>query len=219
MAKAKDKEQYVVTAGYVTVETQVGAGRALVDVPHGAPLPDDVSDEQRQRLLDAGAISLRDGDGDVDASAETDGPTNRFGTPAARPVPGLVEPDEIDRDVIVAGAAEDILDWVGEDLARARVALDMEQAKGLNTRQGLVVELQKVMGGQETEPPAVPEALVDDGTVIAPATPGGVAVPDPDPLAGGAGDSASTPAKATKATAAAKASAAKATKATGSSRG
>ncbi|SBT64226.1 hypothetical protein GA0070622_1196 [Micromonospora sediminicola] len=214
----KDTEQYVVTAGYVTVETQVGAGRAHVDVPHGAPLPDDVSDEQRQRLLDAGAIGKRDGDGDVDASAETDGPTTRFGTPAARPVPGLVEPDEIDRDVIVAGAAEDILDWVGEDLARARVALDMEQAKGLNTRQGLVVELQKVMGGQETEPPAVPEELVDDGTVIAPAATGGVALPDPDPLAAsGDASAAATPAKATPAKAT-KATAAKATKATGSSR-
>ncbi|MEU0081371.1 hypothetical protein ABZY58_26015 [Micromonospora tulbaghiae] len=214
---AKDKEQYVVTAGYVTVETQVGAGRAQVDLPHGAPLPDDVPDEQRQRLLDAGAIGLRDGD--TDASAETEGPTTRLGTPAGRPVPGLVEPDEIDRDIIPAGTAEDILDWVGEDLARARVALDMEQAKGLNTRQGLVVELQKVMDGQETEPPEVPESLVDDGTVIAPAAPGGVAVPDPDPLAGGAGDTsaAATPAKTTpaKATKATKATAAKAT---GSSR-
>ncbi|MFC4146608.1 hypothetical protein ACFO0M_10105 [Micromonospora mangrovi] len=214
----KDTEKYVVTAGYVTVETQVGAGRAQVDVPHGSPLPGDVSDEHRQRLLDAGAIGLQD---DKDAPADTEGPTTRFGTPAGRPVPGLVEPDEIDRDIITAGTAEAILDWVGEDLARARVALDMEQTKGLNTRQGLVAELQKLMGGQETEPPAVPEAITDDGLVIAPVTPGGVAVPDPDPLAAGAGDTsaAAAPAKSTSAKATpAKATKATAAKATGSSR-
>lgn len=45
-----------VAAGFVTVETDVGPGRAFVDVPHGHLLPDDVPGEQVQALLAAGAI-------------------------------------------------------------------------------------------------------------------------------------------------------------------
>ncbi|MEO3922704.1 hypothetical protein ABGB07_02295 [Micromonosporaceae bacterium B7E4] len=47
---------YVVTAGYVTVETAVPGGRAAVDIPRGAELPDDVPDEQRAALLTQGHI-------------------------------------------------------------------------------------------------------------------------------------------------------------------
>lgn len=47
---------YVVVAGYVTVETAVGTGRAHVDVPAGADLPGDVPAEQVQALLARGAI-------------------------------------------------------------------------------------------------------------------------------------------------------------------
>lgn len=54
---------YVVTAGYVTVETAVpGGGRAMVDIPRGAPLPDDVPAEQRDTLLARGAIAAVEGE-------------------------------------------------------------------------------------------------------------------------------------------------------------
>lgn len=168
-------DDYVVTAGYVTVETQVGAGRAHVDIPQGSPLPADVPAEQRTRLINAGAVGRRDGKGTEDTG---DGVSDRLGRPVDRPVPGLVEPDEIDPDVVPAGAAEDVLAWVGDDLARARVALDMEQAKGLNARAGLITELESVMAGQETDPPAVPESLTDGPAGVSRAASGGVAVPD-----------------------------------------
>jgi len=169
-----NSDKYVVTAGYVTVETQVGAGRAMVDIPKGSPLPDDVSEEHRTRLIGAGAVAAESGDQE-----------DRSDAAAARPVPGLVEPDEIDTDVIPAGSAEQVLEWVGEDLARARVALHEEKAKGLNARQGLITELEKVAGGLETDPPSVPESLVDDGLAVAPAAMGGVTVPSNDPGEGG----------------------------------
>ena len=47
---------YVVTSGYVTVETAVGAGRAHVDIPRGAVLPGDVPAEQVDTLLRLGHI-------------------------------------------------------------------------------------------------------------------------------------------------------------------
>lgn len=55
---------YVVTAGYVSVETAVPGGRAEIDLPRGAALPDDVPAEQRDRLLRAGAIAAVDGGAD-----------------------------------------------------------------------------------------------------------------------------------------------------------
>jgi hypothetical protein len=47
---------YVVTAGYVTVETAVPGGRAQIDLPVGAVLPDDVPAERVQTLLGLGRI-------------------------------------------------------------------------------------------------------------------------------------------------------------------
>lgn len=47
---------YQVTAGYVTVQTSVGAGRAYIDVLRGAVLPADVDDETIAVLLQSGAI-------------------------------------------------------------------------------------------------------------------------------------------------------------------
>lgn len=47
---------YIVTAGYVTVQTAVGEGRAWVDVPRGAELPGDVPQEEIDRLAAAGHI-------------------------------------------------------------------------------------------------------------------------------------------------------------------
>ncbi len=157
----KNDDELVVLAGSVTVKRQVGAGEAYVDVAQGEPVGN-LDDETRERLLASGAIGRRDGAPYV---------------PTARPVPGLVEPDEIDRDIIPAGAAEDVLAWVGDDLARARVAADMERAKGLNARSGLIAELENVKAAEETEPPAVPEHY-DPNTAVNPAPSGGVVVPD-----------------------------------------
>lgn len=53
---------YVVTAGYVTVETAVPGGRARIDIPAGRPLPDDVPAEDVDRLLGLGHIAELPGD-------------------------------------------------------------------------------------------------------------------------------------------------------------
>lgn len=42
---------YIVSAGYVTVETAVPGGRARIDIPQGAVLPEDVPQEDVDRLL------------------------------------------------------------------------------------------------------------------------------------------------------------------------
>jgi hypothetical protein len=158
------KKDLVVLAGYVTVLTQVGAGRAYVDFQQGATLPDDLSEEDRERLLKSNAIGERGGDAEYVAQA--------------RPVPGEVEPDEIPADIIPGGSIDQIMAWVGSDLARARVARHEELAKGDKARQRLIKRLDEVKAAEETEPPAVPEHL--DGSVQ-PAPAGGVAVPDEDP--------------------------------------
>lgn len=150
--------ELVVKAGSVTVKRQVGAGMAYVDVAQGEPVGD-IDDETRERLLASGAIGKPD-----DAAYVV----------AARPVPGEVEPDEIDRDVIPAGSVDQVMGWVGDDLARARVAAEMERAKGPKARAGLLAKLDGVRADQETEPPAVPETYSRD---VQPAPAGGVASP------------------------------------------
>jgi hypothetical protein len=156
----KTSDELVVKAGSVTVLRQVGAGKAWVDVAQGEPVGD-LDDETRERLLASGAIGKKD-----DAAYVV----------AARPVPGEVEPDEIDKDVIPAGSVEQVLAWVGTDLARARVAAEMERAKGPKARAGLLAKLDGVRADLETEPPAVPEAYTGD---VQPAPVGGVATPVP----------------------------------------
>ena len=47
---------YRVVAGYVSVETAVPGGRAVIDIPAGSMLPDDVPGETADRLLAAGDI-------------------------------------------------------------------------------------------------------------------------------------------------------------------
>lgn len=158
--KVKDDE-LVVLAGSVTVLRQVGAGKAYVDVPQGEPVGD-IDDETRDRLVGSGAIGRRDG-----KPYET----------AARPVPGEVEPDEIPDGLLPGGSVEQILDWVGDDLARARVARDMEEAKGPKARATLLAALDKVKAKVETEPPTVPEFYTGD---VQPAPAGGVAIPVDD---------------------------------------
>jgi hypothetical protein len=153
--------ELAVLAGYVTVLRQVGAGKAYVDVAQGEPVGD-IDDETRERLLKSGAIGRRDG---------------KPYEVAARPVPGEVEPDEIPGDLLPGGSLEQILDWVGDDLARARVARDMEEAKGPKARATLLKALDDVKVSVETEPPAVPEAYTGD---VQPAPAGGVAIPVDD---------------------------------------
>lgn len=151
-------DELVVLAGSVTVLRQVGAGMAYVDVAQGEPIGD-IDDETRDRLLRQKAIGRRDGEPYV---------------AGGRPVPGEVEPDEIDTDVIPGGTIEQVMDWVGDDLARARVARHEETAKGDKARAGLLKRLDEVKAAQETEPPTVSESF--DGTVQ-PAPAGGVAAP------------------------------------------
>ena len=152
------KNELVVKAGSVTVLRQVGAGKAWVDVPQGEPVGE-IDDETRDRLLASGAIGKAD-----DAAYVI----------AARPVPGEVEPDEIDKDIIPAGSVEQIMAWVGDDLARARVAADMEEAKGPKARANLLKKLADVKAKTETEPPEVPEFY---DPKIQPSPAGGVATP------------------------------------------
>jgi hypothetical protein len=162
-----EKKDLVVLAGYVTVLTQVGAGRAYVDFKQGDTLPDDLSAEDRERLLKQNAIGERDGD----ATFVTQ----------ARPVPGEVEPDEIPADIIPGGTIDAIMAWVGDDLARARVARHEELAKGDKARATLLKKLDDVKAKVETEPPTVPESFDQN---VQPAPAGGVAVPMDDPSEG-----------------------------------
>ena len=158
--KIKDDE-LVVLAGSVTVLRQVGAGKAYVDVPQGEPVGE-IDDETRERFLKSGAIGRRDG---------------KPYEAAARPVPGEVEPDEIPPGLLPGGSVDDILAWVGDDLARARVARDMEESKGKNARANLLKKLDEVKTKSETEPPEVPEFYTGD---VQPAPAGGVATPVDD---------------------------------------
>ena len=47
---------HIVKAGYVTVTTTVGAGRAAIDIPRGETVPGDVPAEEIERLLAHGHI-------------------------------------------------------------------------------------------------------------------------------------------------------------------
>lgn len=161
VADVKNDDELVVLAGSVQIKRQVGAGYAIVDVTQGEPVGE-IDDETRERYLKSGAIGRRDGEPYV---------------APGRPVPAEVEPDEIDTDVIPGGSVEQIMAWVGDDLARARVARDMELAKGLKARANLIQKLDKVKVSTETEPPEVPEAY--DGS-IQPTPAGGVATPVDD---------------------------------------
>lgn len=162
MSDEKKTDELVVLAGSVQIKRQVGAGYAIVDVTQGEPVGE-IDDETRERYLKSGAIGRRDGEPYV---------------APGRVVPAEVEPDEIDTDVIPGGSIEQIMAWVGDDLARARVAKDMEQAKGLKARATLIQKLDEVKVSTETEPPTVPEAY--DGTIQPTAAPGGVATPVDD---------------------------------------
>lgn len=111
--------RYIVTAGYVPAETAVPGGRATVDIPRGALLPEDVPAETVEALL---------GLGHIEAVAEKPAPE-----PATDPDP---MPD---------GPIPVLLAWVGEDLDRAQLAFDAEQAKGDGARKGVVDPLTELL--------------------------------------------------------------------------
>ncbi|GLY21690.1 hypothetical protein [Micromonospora sp. NBRC 101691] len=171
----------VVRGGYVTVKRKVGAGMAYVDIPAGQELPDDVSAEERDALVASGAVGPADDDTHDDERTEA-AHTAPDGTPVDRPVAGEVEPDEIDPDVIPGGSTEQIMAWIGDDLARARVARHEEKAKGDKARAGLIDLIEQRMAELESEPPAVPESWQE--TNPGSATGGGVVEPVDDPGAG-----------------------------------
>lgn len=110
----------IVTAPYVTVETDVGPGRARIDIPRGEPVPADVSAEDRDRLLRLGHV------------AELD-------EPAEATVPAGPDPDAVPDGTIAV-----VLDWVGDDPEKAQRALDVEEAKGDRARSTLVADLSAI---------------------------------------------------------------------------
>lgn len=105
---------YLVTAAYVTVETDVGPGRARVDIPHGALLPADVPAEDRERALRLGQVQ------EVDDFVEPPAP-------------------EQDPEQVPDGTIAVVLDWVGGDPDRARRALEVEL--GNRARSTLIADL------------------------------------------------------------------------------
>lgn len=117
---------WVVVAGQATAETNVGAGRARVDFPRGAVLPDDVPAEDIERLAALGQIAK--------APAE----------PAAV-VDGGDSEAAVDGDAVPEGTIAVVMAWVGADVGRARRALEVEQLKGDKARLTLVGELERIL--------------------------------------------------------------------------
>ena len=120
---------YVVTAGYVTVETErPGGGRAAVDIPRGQILPADVPQAQIDWEL-----RLRT----IEPVGETK-PTEAPALPA--------EPEaEADPDPLPPGMSVSATQaWVGSDLARAAKALAAEKAAA-SPRATLIDRLGKLL--------------------------------------------------------------------------
>lgn len=114
---------WVVTAGYVTVETAVSGGRAQVDIPRGAPLPDDVPAEQRARLLELGQVA--------EVTVEHVEP--------AEPAPPVAEPGPAD------GTIAEVMERVGGDREKALAAWHAEDAKGEKARSTLMRDLAAIV--------------------------------------------------------------------------
>lgn len=113
--------RYVVTAGYVTVETELpGGGRALVDVARGSVLPADVPQEQVDTELRLGRIE----------------PVRAAAAEAS------VSVGEVPAGMSVATT----LEWVGGDRARARAALSAEKAKD-TPRATAIARLEALLDG------------------------------------------------------------------------
>lgn len=132
---------YLVTAGYVTVETAVSGGRARIDIPRGAILPDDVPDEQRQALLARG---------DIAPSNEDVVPPDPIG-PYAGPIEPPPPPADADPFLVLSpGMSVTATEaWVKEGreraVERAKVALAAETAPDGFERSTLVDRLGKLI--------------------------------------------------------------------------
>ncbi|WP_156925883.1 hypothetical protein [Glycomyces arizonensis] len=59
---------YEVQRGYVTAETRIGPGRASVDFPAGARLPEDIPAEELATLARSGAVVWVDGSSAVESA-------------------------------------------------------------------------------------------------------------------------------------------------------
>jgi hypothetical protein len=108
---------YIVTAAYATVETNVGPGRARVDVPRGQQLPADVPAEDLATVLRLGQV--------VEVPDFDEPPT----------------PDEPPADEVPDAAIPVVMAWVDGDPDRAVRALTFEQGKGERARSTLVADL------------------------------------------------------------------------------
>lgn len=109
----------IVTAGSVTVETNVGPGRARVDFFRGQTLPDDLTQEDRERVLRFGQAE------EVEAADD------------AAP--------EFDPATLGQANIVDTMLWVGDDKAKAQQALDAEIAEGGKNRKTLVEALKATL--------------------------------------------------------------------------
>lgn len=96
-----------------------------------------------ERAADAHVVTTHDGqrvrvtaDG-VEPYREAPPTDAKMEPPAEQPAP------DGDVDQVPEGSAETVLQWVGDDPGRARLALEAEQAKA-SPRRGLVDRLQKV---------------------------------------------------------------------------
>jgi hypothetical protein len=112
---------YIVTAGYVTAETNIGPGRARVDITRGAELPADVPLAEVEALLRRGDVEL------VDEQPAEPGP---------------------DPDAVPEGTIPEVIDWVAGGKDRAQRALDAELAKGDKARSTLVDQLKQLAAGE-----------------------------------------------------------------------
>lgn len=125
--------RYVVTAGYVTVETELpGGGRAHVDVRRGELLPDDVPDAQVEHELGLRTIEA------------VDEPKPATPTAAVTPPGDPADPAALPDGLSVPGT----LEWVGADKDRAQVALDAETSPAGKDRATLVDRLNRVLAAE-----------------------------------------------------------------------
>ena len=60
-------------------------------------------------------------------------------------VPEQVENENTETESVPTGSTKEVLDWVGDDKDRARLALDEEESKGKDGRKGLKNELHKIL--------------------------------------------------------------------------
>lgn len=133
-------KQYKVTAGKITAETTVNekGGRAEIDFPRGAILPDDVPQAQIDHELRLGTIEeLRVDTVDARRSDEDDVPPPPAGSP--------VDPPALPEGMSVPTTVEWVNDKAGQIRARAEVALNAETGPGGKNRSTLVEQLQEIL--------------------------------------------------------------------------